>query len=49
MAGKWPHEFLELDPFQEALALACVDLEIEHAMRIAKAGGVFPVLKVGGI
>jgi hypothetical protein len=47
--GRWPHEVLELDAFQEGLALACLELRLDNAIRMAKGGGVFPVIQVGRV
>lgn len=50
--GKWPHEVLDLDPVEMALASACVeaaDAACSHRVKqIQAAGGMaFPVVNVG--
>jgi len=45
--GKWPHEVIGLDPFELALASACVEAaDAESASRVARAKMVFPVVSL---
>ena len=49
--SKWPHEILDLEPWQEALAVLCLanaQLRTAENVQRASAGGmVFPVINLG--
>lgn len=45
--GKWPHELLELEPWQEGLAVLCtIRAAIQTAANIEQAKLVFPTVSM---
>lgn len=47
--GKWPHEFEELDVYQQNLALLCVLDHDAAFMSIAEKSGAFPTFNVSEV
>lgn len=46
--GKWPHEFFDLDVFEQNLAVLCMaDKDAARALLIGK--GALPVIDVGEV
>jgi len=45
--GKWPHEVMELDPMEMALAFAAMNEAKAFAQNVASRGMVFPIVDVG--
>ena len=47
--GKWPHEFEELDVYQQNLAALCALDHEASLVDIVKRSGAFPVVSAGDV